>query len=332
MTSRESAVSVVVPVFNGAGYIEACIRTLMGQMDVLREVIVVDDGSVDETLQVLRRLQLDFDGLRLVAIHHQGVSAARNAGMAAAQGDYIWFVDADDSILPGAATGVRKVLNGVSADMVLFGYKKTFLDGREWVVVPRERREEVFRPELFFEEEVSRPYVWNCLYRRAFLEREGVCFKHGLAVGEDQLFQFQAFLKARSWYFSAAVIYEHKIHLPGSVMDGLGRVGLKRCMAHLLLAEPFLELGMNREGSASLKPFLERWIEDLFVEDSSRLNVREHKAFKRAYLLMMSRVGHDLFSPNRGLVQRLRQLSIRSYPVKILYRTLRRMCGRTATV
>jgi glycosyltransferase involved in cell wall biosynthesis len=92
-------VSVVVPTFNRAGLIRASVESVLAERGVDLEVVVVDDGSTDDTLA--RLAAVTDPRLRVVAAAHGGVAAARNAGVAACRGRYVAFHDSDDEALPG---------------------------------------------------------------------------------------------------------------------------------------------------------------------------------------------------------------------------------------
>lgn len=98
------SVSVIIPLFNKQPYLEACLRSIAQQTVPASEVIVVDDGSTDGSLQLAQSLSSLFDGAsttyRVILQEHQGVSTALNAGLNAATGDYVTRVDADDLVAP----------------------------------------------------------------------------------------------------------------------------------------------------------------------------------------------------------------------------------------
>jgi glycosyltransferase involved in cell wall biosynthesis len=93
----EDSVSVVIPCFNQAQYLPSAVESVRNQTAAIREVIVVDDGSTDDTLAVAAR-----DGALVVRQTNRGPSAARNAGLHAASGEFVLFLDADDELLPEA--------------------------------------------------------------------------------------------------------------------------------------------------------------------------------------------------------------------------------------
>src|SRR5262249_22028635 len=103
------AVSVVLPTYNRAHLLEPSVESVRAQTGVDFEIIVVDDGSTDDTLARLARI--DDPRLRVVTIAHGGVAAARNAGVAAARGDVVAFHDSDDVALPGRLARPAAVLH-----------------------------------------------------------------------------------------------------------------------------------------------------------------------------------------------------------------------------
>jgi peptidoglycan/xylan/chitin deacetylase (PgdA/CDA1 family)/SAM-dependent methyltransferase len=96
------AVSVIIPAYNAAGFIDKALQSLAAQGKVAWEAIVVDDGSTDDTVQVVQRRMRRDRRVRLIRQRNAGVSAARNAGLAAACGDWLCFLDADDWLAPRA--------------------------------------------------------------------------------------------------------------------------------------------------------------------------------------------------------------------------------------
>lgn len=96
--------SVIIPVYNISDYIERCIRSVQGQSYIDMECLIVDDATQDDSIVKCEKLINEYDGpIRFRIIHHEvnrGLSAARNTGTAAAIGEYIYYVDGDDEILP----------------------------------------------------------------------------------------------------------------------------------------------------------------------------------------------------------------------------------------
>ena len=120
-----TTLSIIVPVYNGASCIKESVGSLLYQLTPELEVLVINDGSQDETSQIIKTefgRHIDSGQLKLIEQENQGVSAARNHGLDQASGRYIGFVDSDDHVLPGY---VQKVLDHTRSgtDIVEFGFR-----------------------------------------------------------------------------------------------------------------------------------------------------------------------------------------------------------------
>lgn len=93
-------ISVIVPMYNAEQYIADCVRSVQRQTYTDFELILVDDGSCDETRKICHRLQVQDSRIKVLSNQHKGVSAARNEGIRKAQGEYLFFLDSDDMIHP----------------------------------------------------------------------------------------------------------------------------------------------------------------------------------------------------------------------------------------
>ena len=119
-------ISVIVPVHNGASYLEECIDSILAQDYEALEVLIVNDGSTDDTAGVCERLCGQYACLRVITLPDLGVSVARNRGLEQAEGDYIMFVDADDRLRPGVLAGLHRLAVQTDSDMA---GKKIFCGG-----------------------------------------------------------------------------------------------------------------------------------------------------------------------------------------------------------
>ena len=123
-------VSIVVPVYNMGDKIKKCVSALLSQTYMNLEIILVDDGSKDDSYE--RCVELSREDARVIVIHteNQGSGPARNEGIAVAQGKYIYFPDADDYLEPEAIEIVEKRARETGADIVVFGYKCVGTSGK----------------------------------------------------------------------------------------------------------------------------------------------------------------------------------------------------------
>lgn len=128
--------SIIVPVYNQAAYVEECVNSVLLQGVPDEEIILVNDGSTDETPAILERLQKEHpDTIRVIHQDNQGVFEARHNGFRAATGDYVLFLDSDDRLNPDSLTFLNREFQKNQADLILFNLSSTrdySVKGQEW--------------------------------------------------------------------------------------------------------------------------------------------------------------------------------------------------------
>lgn len=108
--------SIVIPVYNAEPYIEQCIKSILEQKYNNIEIIVVDDGSTDKSIEKIKKFEKD---LIIIRQENSGVSTARNRGMLKASGDWLVFLDADDEILPNALINLNEIIEKNKAELIV---------------------------------------------------------------------------------------------------------------------------------------------------------------------------------------------------------------------
>lgn len=117
--------SVLIPVYNVEAYLAECVESVMAQAGEGVEVLLLDDGSPDGSWALMQALSGRWPG-RLWLLQHErngGLSAARNTLIDAAQGEYLWFLDSDDKLLPGAIDALRAIVRQHAPDLVLCDFR-----------------------------------------------------------------------------------------------------------------------------------------------------------------------------------------------------------------
>lgn len=200
-------VSIVLPCYNNGQTLARTVQSIQAQTQADWELIAVDDGSRDDTLSVLEQMAKGEPRMRVIHQENGGVSAARNAGMDAAQGTWISFVDADDHLCPHALEHLLSMADD-GVDVVCGAYEMHFrdeggriekhacADGDLQTVL-----ESLIRGDSALNSMCAR------LYRAELLRRCGVRAPLGVKVGEDVLFNLDAFMAARAWRMSEETIY-----------------------------------------------------------------------------------------------------------------------------
>ena len=199
-------VSVVIPVFNAEAYLDACIRSVLGQSLGALEVIFVDNGSTDGSVKKIGEYKKRDGRVKLIRCRRRGAGNARNMGMERASAPYILFLDADDLLCPGALETFAKIRGQLEADMYVFDFYN-FDDGAAFgkrisafPVSEKERRTAAgitcaFFPWYKAQNRLLRGPVapWNKIYARAWLASLGAAFDD-LACTEDRSFYFHTAL------------------------------------------------------------------------------------------------------------------------------------------
>lgn len=211
--------SIIVPVYNVEDYLDACLDSLQAQTFGDIEMVCVNDGSPDGSREILAKRQKEDTRIVIVDKPNGGLSSARNAGIDAACGTYIGFLDADDRFTPNACQRIAEAFAETDADVVTFGgYCNPAEAATPWITLklsPRDVVYDGFQPALMFEEQ-STPYIRTAC-RKAFLDECGIRFEEALPFGEDQVFFFDIYPNSRKTALISDKLYEYRIEREGSL-------------------------------------------------------------------------------------------------------------------
>lgn len=120
----EKLISIIIPVYNGQDVISRCLDSILNQPHDFAEIIVINDGSTDNTRQIVEEKMKDDSCIKLFNYDNSGCAAARNHGLDLAIGEYIWFIDADDFIHPKALKYLQCVLSEYTPKMLKVGFSR----------------------------------------------------------------------------------------------------------------------------------------------------------------------------------------------------------------
>ena len=210
-------ISVIIPVYNAEAYLEKCVESVL-TFPMEKEVILVDDGSKDRSGEICERLAIKDEGLGIRVIHQEnkGVSAARNAGLDIATGDYVWFVDSDDTVLSDQLIDKSKTtyqLSMINYQLIILGFI--------W--------DENGVANTFGASADEVPYnLWRCWFDRKTIEENHIRFSEGRKYAEDQEFILRFMVCDKQLKVSAISepLYYYTLR-PGSAMTKKGVKGKK---------------------------------------------------------------------------------------------------------
>ena len=196
-----SEISIIVPVYKVERYLVRCIDSILNQTFRDLEVILIDDGSSDHSSEICDDYSRKDN--RIIVIHqkNKGVSAARNAGLDLAKGEYIGFVDSDDWVEPNMYEGLFNYIKSKEVDISICGINRYNASG---VCVGTDfAGDSLFTKELLLKDLYGKPtkaggVVWNKLFSRSVVQ--GIRFSPQIKMAEDIVFLFKCYTKTTCAY------------------------------------------------------------------------------------------------------------------------------------
>ena len=215
-------ISFVVPVYNAAAFLEKCVKSLRVQKVDL-EIILVDDGSTDDSGAICDRFAALDSRIHVIHKENGGPSETRNAGIEAAAGMYVWFIDADDWLEPNAAEVMLQTAESTQAEITVCGLVNDYVDEHISVPIVPECAE-IFRGSADIPKAILSmdrlnllPFPTNKLFRLSFLRRTNAEFPRCTGPVEDILFQLSYLPQAESIAIVDHAFY-HYVQINGGSM------------------------------------------------------------------------------------------------------------------
>lgn len=245
MNVNKYQLSVILPCYNVANYIERAINSILIQDLTGYEVIIVNDGSPDNLLEICGQW-IHLKNFKIITTVNQGLSQARNEGLEVAEGEYVYFFDPDDFINEGCFSSVMAKAYEGNYDAVHFGFKTIYEDQgginydkyeKPYIYTSNKEIIEKYLPRFigFGQDDIDHwkegsiwdknefAGVWRFFYKRSVLMDNNIRFRKGITLFEDRLFDAMFFLHANSICLMDEVFYNYIIKekglLTGSIND-----------------------------------------------------------------------------------------------------------------
>ncbi|GAA6255762.1 hypothetical protein F070042J6_16140 [Bacteroides sp. f07] len=228
-------ISVIIPVYNRENTITACVSSIIQSEYKNLEIIIVDDGSVDNSLKICEELASKDSRISVIPQNNAGVSAARNNGLGNATGDWVTFVDSDDGIHPSCYSTLYDGGYLEAYDLLMFGRgfsrfrdgkvllkhypdgDKVDLESRDKIIDYLFNRFDPYSHDFFF--------VHDKLFRKSILDEHKIMFQEDVTLGEDQIFVLDYLHHVNRFYYTGAAYalnfiwtkYEKQIGLGGAL-------------------------------------------------------------------------------------------------------------------
>ena len=201
-------ISVIIPIYNNEKYLEKCLESVCSQTYKNLQIILVNDGSNDDSLIICKNFKESDIRVELYSQENLGVSSARNLGLRRAVGDYVTFVDSDDYLEIDAYEKAMGVISDF--DALFFSYQEEYPECHHSRIYNQQKKGVVISDEAIYECMKPLGYeavVWNKIYKRSLLSNLFFNEKYGIA--EDWLWTIQAIKKMNSIYLLNLPLYHY---------------------------------------------------------------------------------------------------------------------------
>lgn len=202
-------VSVIIPCYNAEKTIDKCLKSVLNQTYTELEIICVNDGSTDDSLNIIKKYAIQDPRVHIINKKNEGVSLARNAGIKIATGKYIEFLDSDDWISSNFVKIMMEEFCKNNVDLVICGYQSTNGGINKSLPYNNMKISEVM---VDFSEIYSSTYLnppWNKLYKKELLN--GLKFNENICLGEDLIFNLEYLRKCSNICLLPETLYYYSV-------------------------------------------------------------------------------------------------------------------------
>lgn len=235
------SLSIIIPVYNVEQYLSKCLDSILVDNQFTGQVICVNDGSADDSPIILERYAEKYSNIEIVSQHNAGLSVARNVGLDNAKGDYVFFLDSDDWIVPNS---INRVLDRIEGEEVIYFNAKKYYESKQTyddeLDIPEYKH---LLGQVFFAkiDSARRNVPWVCvvggLYKRSFLLENQLYNEPGI-FHEDSYYTPQVLLAAKDVSCVNEYVYNYRLH-EGSITTS---VSSKHISDSLFIARGLYEI------------------------------------------------------------------------------------------
>lgn len=205
--------SILIAAFNVEAFVEKCINSCYEENFANHyEIIVVNDGSTDNTSAIITALLGTIPNLKLINKENEGLGAARNTGTQEAKGDYLWMIDGDDFIETGQLENILAELGATALDIYCMNYNITDAAGAVTnIAYPLERLHEEFEATAYYTRYSMNSYTWQYIFRRTILIDNHLYFKASINMQDSEIMP-KIIYHSQSVKFLSIIAYNYVQH------------------------------------------------------------------------------------------------------------------------
>lgn len=235
---NQPKISIIVPFYNLELYVERCLNSLVNQTFSAIEILCINDGSTDNTLNILETFAKTDNRIKIITQKNSGVSSARNTGIKNAKGDFLLFIDGDDYIELNACELLYEKALETDADMICFWRRFVFGNGYIKNISIPVNTYIAKQPFLFYDYYfetfllTSGCYMCDRLYKKSFLAKHHLFFKENISWREDSLFIYEALLANPKIYITNYILYNYYVLTSNSLSKIKNEKFIQNCIQH----------------------------------------------------------------------------------------------------
>ena len=284
------AISVIIPVYKCEKYLSACIDSVLNQTFQDFELILVDDGSPDDSPAICDDYAKKDDRVKVIHKENGGVSSARNAGIEAAKGEYITFIDSDDYIDSEMLKSLYEQIKAQDGDLIISGLRYVFEDTKE-------KKEYHLRNIKFQTSEIDSVYeeidcnfgfsaIYAKLYKREIIKSNSVFYAEGFSILEDGSFVLEYLKHCSNCILFEGVFYNYRQANEMSLMKAFNANAIQ-ALEHYCKVGAWLENSLRKENKEKyyikLYSLLYSFLIQIFTR--AKLSRKEKKKLVKTYLM-----------------------------------------------
>lgn len=319
---KNPLVSIIIPCYNVEKYVEECINSVLAQDYKKWECIIINDGSRDNTLEIITHFKSKESRIRVITQENLGLSATRNKGIDHANGEFLFFLDADDILSTNA---ISTLVSSSQNNDIITGIiiESTFSTGtifkasqllhpKEGTITFENNQFEVLRRTM---DKGLTPVAQNRLYRKEFIDKNTIRFKSGI-LHEDELWFFETMLLAKNVKFIDSETYFYRVDNVDSITKNVGDRNLE---SYIQVMEVIIQKYAQHEHFSVIAKWYAVYMKKIFLDFairerlklSNQIISRLELALKDCYRDLES---ENILSKNNGIYYKtINKLSLQSF-------------------
>ena len=292
---NQKLLSIIVPIYNCEAYLEKSITSLINQTYKNLEIILINDGSTDNSLNICNKFAKIDDRIKVLSQKNKGVSTARNLGLETAKGDYITFVDGDDYIDLKTYEMCFNYIEKYNLDIVKFSYNIVndkyvkpykFITETDVKITKDEYVNKIYK-NLLSTEDFSN--VWNIVFTKSILKTTRFC--KNIKFGEDLLFSYEVILNSENMYLLEIPLYYYVYNQSGASKSVTIEQCIKRTSDEALVNKLVCDMYLEQ---IDLSENAKKRVQNSFIHNLKQLAILKKYQDYKLYLDYILLINSDL--------------------------------------